>query len=166
MRIELTPYQPSYDGAIASLEDSSVQGKAIQLKIIKNHFLDRSAVFQHSFPCIALTDDDKVIATAVGAQTKMVINKESIKAGFVFDAKVHLSYRRNGVGMRLARHQKDWFSKQGFEKNFTTLKLSNAPVIKVDMVLTQSAYTLLCLSEKTWYIPVDSSSSCSETVPY
>jgi len=131
MRIDLTPYHPGFDSAIATLEDDIVQGKGTQLKILKNHFLDRSVVFQKSFPWVALTEDDKVIATAVGAQTKLVINEQIIEAGFVFDAKVHLSYRRKGIGMRLARHLKDRFSKEGFDKNFTTLKLSNAPVIKV-----------------------------------
>ena len=94
--------------------------------------VDQSCGFlPQSFPCIALTEDYKVIATAVGAQTKLEINGKISEAGFVFDAKVHLSYRRKGIGMRLAKYQKDLFSKEGFEKNFTTLKLSNAPVIKV-----------------------------------
>ena len=131
MRIDLTSYNARYDSAIAKLEDGIVQGEGIQLKILKNHFLDRSVVFQNSFPCVAIAEDDSVVATAVGAQTKMEINGTIIEAGFVLDAKVHLSYRRKGIGMRLARHQKDWFSKKGYDKNFTTLKLSNAPVIKV-----------------------------------
>jgi hypothetical protein len=131
MHIQLTPYQPTHDLAIAKLEDSIVQGKGIRLKILKNHFLDRCMVFPKTFPCLALNEANEVIATAVGAETKIMINRGAYTAGYVLDAKVHSSYRNKGIGTQLAKQQKAWFRKQGWEKNFTTLKLSNAAVIKL-----------------------------------
>jgi GNAT superfamily N-acetyltransferase len=131
MQIELAPYHPTYDSDIANLENSIVQGKGIQLKILKNHFLDRSVVFPKTFPCLALNEKHKVIGTAVGAETKLAINGIIYTAGFVLDTKVDLAYRNKGIGRRLAKKQKEWFRKEGWEKNFTTLKMSNAPVIKL-----------------------------------
>src|SRR5215213_333234 len=98
MHIKLTPYHPIYDNAIARLENSIAQGKGIQLKILKNHFLDRSVVFSKSYPCLALNGKHEVIGTAIGAETKLVINGRSFTAGFVLDAKVHSLYRNKGIG--------------------------------------------------------------------
>ncbi|HZG24813.1 MAG TPA: hypothetical protein VEZ17_09555 [Chitinophagaceae bacterium] len=131
MQIELIPYHPTYDSAIADLENKVVQGKGIQLKILKNHFLDRSLVFLKTFPCLALNENHEVIGTAVGAGTKLLINGKAYMAGFVLDVKIQLSYRHKGIGMQFAKHQKEWFTREGWEKNFTTIKLSNAPVIKL-----------------------------------
>ena len=131
MHITLTPYNDSYDEKISKLENSVVQGKGVQLKIIKKHFLDRSAVFLKTFPCLALNEEQGVIGTAIGAETKLMLNGETLNAGFVLDTKVHESYRNNGVGRSLANAQNEWFTQQGWEKNFTTLKSSNLPVIKL-----------------------------------
>ncbi|HVG15851.1 MAG TPA: GNAT family N-acetyltransferase [Chitinophagaceae bacterium] len=131
MHINLVRYQPTYDSAIAHLEGSSVQGNGIQLKILKEHFLDRSIVFPKTFPCLALNEHGEVIGTSVGAETKLVINGIIYPSGFVLDAKVHPSYRNKGIGRQLAQQQKEWFNQEGWEKNFTTAKLSNAAVVKL-----------------------------------
>jgi GNAT superfamily N-acetyltransferase len=131
MHINLIRYQPTYDPGIASLEENSVQGNGIQLKILKEHFLDRSIVFSKIFPCLALNEKGEVIGTSVGAETKLVINGVIYTSGFVLDEKVHASYRNKGIGRQLAKEQKEWFRKEGWERNFTTVKLSNAAVVKL-----------------------------------
>jgi hypothetical protein len=131
MPIKLTSYHSNYDRAIADLDDSITQGRGVQLRIMKRHFLDRCVVFPKSFPCLALNNEDEVIGTAIGAETRLVVNGIRCTAGFVLDAKVHSSYRNNGVGQELAKRQKQWFKEEGWVKNFTTLKLSNAPVKKL-----------------------------------
>ena len=132
MNIQLIPYKSSYDAAINELENSIVQGKGVKLRILKNHFLDRATAFKEYHACLAINKEDKVIGTAIGSKTKMIINGNMQEAGFGFDVKVDKMYRSRGIGRLMAKHQKDWFRREGLQKNFTTLKLSNLPVIKLN----------------------------------
>lgn len=131
MNIQLIPYKNTYDADITELENSVVQGKHIKLRILKNHFLDRSVVFENYFPCLAVNKEKRLVGTAIGAKTKIIINGKMYNAGFGYDVKVHPAHRNNGVGRTMATHQKEWFKAEGLEKNFITLKLSNAPVVKL-----------------------------------
>ncbi|RYZ28170.1 MAG: hypothetical protein EOO10_10430 [Chitinophagaceae bacterium] len=60
-----------------------------------------------------------------------MVNGETFCAGFAFDAKVQSNYRNQGIGRQLAHAQKQWFSQQNWERNITTLKASNLPVVKL-----------------------------------
>ena len=131
MSINIVPYGPTYDEAVQKLEASIVQGKQVKLKIIKDHFLDRSLAFETYFPCVAIGENGQVVGTSVGAYTDLIINGQQFKSGFVFDVKVHPAYRNNGIGRMVTSYYKALFTKEGLDKNFTTLKLSNTPVVKM-----------------------------------
>ena len=46
MNMNIIPYEQKYDDRILQLEKGIVQGKSIQLEIIKDHFLGRATVFR------------------------------------------------------------------------------------------------------------------------
>jgi len=132
MSISVIPYDPAYEAEIRKLENTANQGGHIVLKIIKNNFLDRSSVFEKNFPVLSI-DENKILAgTCVGVHTNIIINGEHFETGFALDAKVSPAYRNQGVGGMMAKHvYKNFFQQQQFKKNFTTLKLTNIPVIKL-----------------------------------
>ena len=131
MSASIIPYTPYFDEAISHLEASVVQGRQVQLRMLKDHFLSRSSVFSEYSPCLAVDNTNQLLGASVGAKTKMIVNGQLLDAGFVYDAKVHPSHRNKGVGRLMAKHHKEWFSTEGLKNNFTTLKLSNAPVIQL-----------------------------------
>jgi len=132
MSISVIPYSSIYDAEIQQLEKATNQGMKIKLQILKNHFLDRSLVFKKSFPCIAVDQQEKLIGTCIGAQTDLIVNGDSFDAGFAFDVKVHPLYRNKGVARMMAKYiYSNFFKAEGLQKNFTTLKRSNIPVLKL-----------------------------------
>ena len=132
MILNLVPYDKKYDDRIHNLEQSIIQGKSIQLEIIKDHFLSRTTVFKTNYPCLVVNEHDVVIATAIGAKTEIIINGGHSDAGVVYDVKVHPSYRKKGVGKMMAKHiSGEFFKKEALSRNFITLKLSNAAVIRL-----------------------------------
>jgi hypothetical protein len=131
MSIQVVPYQQTYDKEIKQLEDCIVQGNQIKLKIVKENFLGRSKVFNEKFPVLAVDDKNSAIGTSVGVITKMIVNDEEHPAGFVFDVKVHPAFHNRGIGKLMAGYQKQNFNTKGIAKNFTTLKRSNVPVLKL-----------------------------------
>jgi len=64
-----------------------VQGKAIRMKIIKKHFLDRAKVFNKYHALLAVDTKDNPVATCIGAATKLVINGTRLNAGIGYDVK-------------------------------------------------------------------------------
>ena len=132
MPVNLIPYNAAYDEAIHQLEEFIVQGKGVQLTIMKGHFLDRSKVFKNFYACLGINNSGEPIATSIAAQTSIIINREQFDAGFAYDVKVHPDYRNRGLGRMMAKFlYKQFFRVKGLKRNFTTLKLSNVPVIRL-----------------------------------
>jgi ribosomal protein S18 acetylase RimI-like enzyme len=132
MRTHFIPYNPSYEVDIQQLERCIVQGKKVQLTMLKDHFLDRSVVFKRFFGCLGINEHDLPISTSAAAKTSMVVNKEQFDTGFCYDVKVHPAYRNQGIGRQMTRYLYDrFFTVQQLARNFTTLKLSNAAVIRL-----------------------------------
>jgi GNAT superfamily N-acetyltransferase len=131
MSITFIPYDQAYDADIHQLENSIVQGKQVKLTIVKDNYLDRSIPFEKSYPLLAVNDTGVLVGTCAGAYTEMVINGEHFTSGFVYDVKVDQRFRNQGIGRKMASHCKHLFTEEGYQKNFTTLKLSNAPVVRM-----------------------------------
>jgi hypothetical protein len=132
MTIDIVPYENKYDEQIRVLEQDAIQGKSIQLEIIKNDFLDRAAVFEKYLPLLGLDAKGIPIATCIGARTKMIVNGHQFDAGVGFEVKVSRANRNKGVGKLLAiSTYKKFFKPEGLSKNFITLKASNIPVIRL-----------------------------------
>lgn len=132
MNINIIPYEKKYDDAILKMEKGIIQGKHIQLEIIKNNFLDRATVFQKYHALLAIGPDDKPVATCIGAQTKMGVNGINYDVGYGFETKVSPAMRNKGVGKRMASSlYRTFFHPEGLTKAFTTLKKSNSPIIRV-----------------------------------
>ena len=132
MTIDIVSYENKYDDQIRVLEQDAIQGKAIQLEIIKKDFLDRAAVFERYLPLLALDAKGVPIATCIGARTKMIVNGNQFDSGVGFEVKVSRAIRNKGVGRLLAKSTyKRFFKPEGLTKNFITLKKSNIPVIRL-----------------------------------
>lgn len=120
------PYEEKYDEPLRNLERSIVQGKHVQLEMLKRHFLDRAQVFRAFAAFIVLTPERTPIASAIGARTTLEVNGVRFDAGVGFDVKVSPGYRKRGIGQVMSRTLfKEFFSPTGLERRFTTIKKSN-----------------------------------------
>lgn len=131
MNYTIVEYDPTYDAGIQQLEHEIVQGKTIQLKILKKHFLDRAIVFKKYFAFLALQMGTRPIGAGIMAQTQLKVNAETFNAGVLFDVKVHQDFRGQGINRAMFKYaRQQFFDVLGLSRNFTTLKNSNAPVLR------------------------------------
>lgn len=128
----IIPYSEALNPQLLQFEKEIVQGRQIQLEIVKQHFLGRAAVFRNFQVFIAVDAQKHIIGTSIGAQTTIEINGEQIQAGFGFDAKVSPHRRNKGLGRSLAKEMyTQFFIPNGMSKNYMTAKLNNAAVLKM-----------------------------------
>ncbi len=128
----IIPYSEPYHDKVCALEQGIVQGKKIQLEIIKANFLDRAKIFKNHYSCIAVTKENQVVGSAIGAQTTVMINQQQSTAGIAFDTKVDPSSRGKGIGKAMVQDiYKKFYSPMGFLKNFMVAKRSNSAVVKL-----------------------------------
>jgi GNAT superfamily N-acetyltransferase len=160
MSITFIPYDHVYDSAIHQLENSIVQGKKVKLTIVKDNYLDRSIPFEKSYPLLAVNDTGELVGTCAGAYTEMVINGKQFTSGFVYDVKVDQRHRNKGIGRKMASYCKHLFTEEGHQKNFTTLKLSNVPVVR----LTKQAIKNIWLYPFV-YLTIPVNQDISESAP-
>lgn len=131
MSLRLVPYHETYNDSICELEQAVMQGKSIRLQIVKDHFFSRTTVFEKYHTCLVV-DEKKVVGTAMGAETVLVVNGNHCRSGVGYDVKVHPGYRKRGIGKMMARHfYQTFFKQEGLTHNFITLKRSNNPVIRL-----------------------------------
>lgn len=128
----IIPYCESYHDQVCALEQGIVQGKKIQLEIIKENFLDRAKIFKNHYSCIAVTKTNQVVGSAIGAQTTVMINRQESSAGIAFDTKVNPSLRFQGIGKAMVRDiYTKFYNPMGLLKNFMVAKQSNSAVVKL-----------------------------------
>ncbi len=138
MKFEIKTYNPAYDSGIKYVEDHTVQGKFIQLKILKAHFIDRVKVFKAHQAFVAVNDQNIPIGTFVSAETQLIVNGEQFNAGIGFETKVLKEYGNQGIGLKMVKHAyQHFFIPRQLHKNFTTMKVSN----KMALSLTLKAIT-------------------------
>ena len=141
MKDQIIPYESRYDREIELLEKSIVQGKAIQLEIVKENFLSRAKPYREFMASLAINEQGKVVGTSINAKTKIKINEKIYNAAVGFDVKVSEQDRNRGVGKLLAKHGKTEILKQyGIDKNFITLKKSNTAVIKLSVAAIKKTF--------------------------
>ncbi|WP_348812549.1 hypothetical protein [Flavobacterium maritimum] len=132
MNIKIIPYDEIYDENVNQLERIVFQGKSIQLRILKKHFLDRAIVFKKYYPILTIDERGIVLGTCIAAQTTLKVNDDIFFAGIGFDVKVHPNYRSSGIGRMMAKFvYKNFFKPENLIKNFITLKNNNNPVIRL-----------------------------------
>ncbi|MBL7696998.1 MAG: hypothetical protein JNK79_02530 [Chitinophagaceae bacterium] len=157
---DIVPYSEDRADQLLQFERGIVQGKRLQLEIIKDHFLDRARVFKHSHALVALSDGQEAIGSLIGAETILEINGDQIHAGFAFDAKVTTGSRKRGIGRQLAKElYRTFFEPTGLKQNFMTVKKENTAVW---MLLSK-------LLSKVWvydfvYLTIPASSRLQNTI--
>lgn len=131
MNFTIVDFDPKYEAGIQQLEKEIVQGKGIQLKTLKNHFLDRATVFGKYLGFLTLNEATKPIGVSIAAQTKLRVNTETFDAGILYDVKVHPAYRNQGINRSMSKYAySHFFIPNGLTRNFITLKMSNVPVLR------------------------------------
>jgi hypothetical protein len=141
MKYQIIPYESSYDREIEILEKSIVQGKAVQLEIVKESFLSRALPYREFRASLAINEQGKVVGTSISAKTKIKINEKIYETAIGFDVKVSQDDRNRGVGRLLAKDGKTQILKQyGIDKNFITLKKSNTAVIKLSVAAIKKTF--------------------------
>lgn len=124
-------WDDSYEASSMELEKSNLQGKSVQLEIVKQDFLGRARAFEDYYCCLAVADN-QVVGSAIAAKTFLKLNNEERYTGFGFDAKVDPSWRNRGIGKKLAlRLYEKYFSHHSLQGSFMTAKLQNAAVHKM-----------------------------------
>lgn len=132
MNINIIPYEKKYNERIRQMEKGIVQGKSIQLEIIKDNFLGRATVFRKYHALLATGPNDTPVATSIGARTKIGVNGVTFDAGYGFETKVSPEIRNNGVGKLMATSlYTKFFHPEGLTKVFTTLKQNNIPIVRL-----------------------------------
>lgn len=136
---EIISYTDEYYEKAGHFEKGIIQGNYIKLEMIKESFLDRAKVFKRNYACIALSDD-KVIGSAIGAQTTILLNAEPLEVGIGFDTKVLPLFRNKGIGKMLIKViYNKFFETAGLSKRFMTAKSFNTAILKlVSRVITKT----------------------------
>jgi len=89
-------------------------------------------VFNDYYGCLAINEQEEVIASSVAAKTIILVNDRETAAGIAFDTKVKEGWRKKGIGRRLAKHLfSDFFTPQQLQKVFMTAKRSNFSALKL-----------------------------------
>ena len=128
----IIPYSESYHDKVCALEQGIVQGRKIQLEIIKANFLDRANIFKNHYSCIAVTNENEVVGSAIGAQTTVMINRQQSAVGIAFDTKVDPCSRGRGIGKAMVRDiYTKFYNPMGLRKNLMVAKQSNSAVVKL-----------------------------------
>ncbi|WP_018477625.1 GNAT family N-acetyltransferase [Pontibacter roseus] len=129
---QIVPYSPEYEEALLELERTSPQGYLVKLQTVREHFHSRAQLFDDYQSYVALDQAGTPIASAIGAQVPMLHNGQLTDAGYGFNARVAPSYRNHGLGRELAAHlATHFFEPKQLRPQFTTLRTSNLPVLKL-----------------------------------
>lgn len=128
----IVPFTEDYLPGATDLERGILQGRNVQLELVKEHFLDRARVFEKWHCCLAVSNDGYIIGTVIGARTKLIVNGDMLDVGIGFDAKTHPDWRHKGVGRMLAKGMyQQFFKPEGLTRNIMTAKKSNAPMLNL-----------------------------------
>lgn len=126
------PYSEAYEEALLELERVSPQGFLMKLETLRTQFLSRATLFDAYAAYLVLGENDKIIASGIGAQVPLCLHNTTHQAGFGFDMLVDSAYQNMGVGRELARYVKEhFFMPRGLSRQFTILKASNMPMLHI-----------------------------------
>ena len=104
MECRIIPYHPDYEASLLDLERASPQGKHIQLEMLRDHFLDRSEVFDEFGIFLALSKNGDLLGVIAGSTVSLDWNGKRERVGFVYDLRVTPSFRRKGIAKSLGRY--------------------------------------------------------------
>ena len=123
------------------LERNAVQGRYIQLEMLRDSYLGRSEVFEKHQIFLALGAQGQLMGVLAAAITPIGINGEEIKVGICYDVRVDVAYRGHGLTKKMGLFAQSYF----FDINnaagyFLTVKSGNLAVNKSAEILGVDLY--------------------------
>lgn len=124
-------YAPEYDAFLADLDRRSVQGRQIQLELVRDHFLSRAVVFEDYRACILLDKSGRPAGAGASAIVPMLLDGRTYRAGFGFDLKVLPEFRHLHLASHFAAYTlQNHFKPAECELYFLTSKKSNQEIMQ------------------------------------
>ncbi len=100
--IRIIPYSRADNEAALSLERECPQGKSLVLRFQRPTFHARSEVYE-KYRMLGLKIQNKLVGVAAWAEKSVTLHGETIRAAYVYDVRVHPSYRKHGSAKMLTQ---------------------------------------------------------------
>ncbi|MGB5227689.1 MAG: hypothetical protein WBN55_05455 [Eudoraea sp.] len=127
MEAIILPYSNEYHNDIKLLDDKSVQGNLIQLRMHKPTIHSRAEIFKEYFTILTKVKDE-VVGFMSGAKTLLVINDKKHDVFIGFDAKVREDHRNRGIFKSMITYMMDYYSEQDVMNAIITTKSNNKSI--------------------------------------
>lgn len=130
MEASILNYSDEYHDDIKLLDENSVQGNWIQLRMKKPTIHARSNVFKEHNTILTLVKNE-VVGYMSAAKTFLVINDKKHEVFIGFDAKVRKEHRNKGIFKSMTSHMLDYYKQNGVMNAMITTKSNNKSINSV-----------------------------------
>lgn len=149
----IVPYSPEHEPALLQLERNAVQGRFIQLEMLRDSYLSRSEVFEKHQAYLSLNENEQVMGVLAVAVTPLWQNGMEKQVGVCFDVRVAPAFRGHGLTKKMGLHANEaFYKKHDVAGLFLTLKAGNDAVYKSAKILGVELYLypFVYLTVPTW----------------
>lgn len=149
----IVPYSPKYEQALLQLERNAVQGRLIQLEMLRDSYLSRSEIFEKHQAFVSLDENGQVMGVLAAAITPIWQNGVQKQVGVCFDVRVDPLFRGHGLTKKMGVHANEvFYQKHEVEGLFLTLKAGNDAVYQSAKILGMELYLypFVYLTIPTW----------------
>ncbi len=149
----IVPYSPEHEPALLQLERNAVQGRFIQLEMLRDGYLSRSEVFEKHQAYVSLNEKGQVMGVLAASVTPIWQNGQERQVGVCFDVRVDPAFRGHGLTKKMGFHANEaFYKKYSVEGLFLTLKAGNDAVYKSAKILGVELYLypFVYLTVPTW----------------
>lgn len=130
MKASILDYSDKYHNDIKLLDENSVQGKWIQLRMKKPTIHARCDIFQENHTILTMIKNE-IVGYMSAAKTFLVINDQKHEVFIGFDAKVRKDQRNKGIFKSMSTHMLDYYEQNGVMNAMITTKSNNKSINSV-----------------------------------
>src|ERR1700690_2405957 len=105
--MRIRPYRPADDPALMAIEYRSPRGASDPFVHYRRRFADRAALFAEC-QLFVLEIDRRIAGCGAVALKSTQVSREPVMLGYVFDLRIDVDMRRQGLGKRLVRHVEEY----------------------------------------------------------
>ena len=122
--MNIVPYSSIYEKDIDLLDESSVQGNLVKMRMNKPCIHSRAAVFEDHHTILARVGDE-IAGYMSGARTRLTINDTGHDVFVGFDAKVREAHQNKGIFKALSTHLMEYYAGRGVRNVMITTTANN-----------------------------------------
>ncbi|TWO33264.1 GNAT family N-acetyltransferase [Seonamhaeicola sediminis] len=138
---EIIPYSEKYETALLALEKNALQGKWIQLEMVKNSFVRRSENFEKYQIYLAVDFNGELLGVLAASIVSIVINNTIRNLGYCYDVRVAKHARGEGLTKKMGMYAyKNFYLPNNVSNVFLTMKKGNKAVRKSAGILGLKLY--------------------------